>query len=272
MYTSIKSIKAYILAAGVVVACGIAPASWATASFDVSAQATLTLTGITDSAGNSVPSTDVSVDIFSLDVDSLDSFLAGNAAVIDESASADTTPISGAVSLGVGDAVAQSASLAAEAVNGGAVAEQIALTTGLIDIENNVDPGRTVTFTLDWSLSLLAGVDDVLDEYAEAFASVALEVINLDTGALIDEFFHEVLITSDDPAFSDSGSDSISINIIGQGNANDYFPIGMDLYVDADGFAVSDAAEQVPEPGALILMAFGLAGIGYRRHLSKKVI
>ncbi len=43
-----------------------------------------------------------------------------------------------------------------------------------------------------------------------------------------------------DPAFSDSGSDSISINIIGQGNANDYFPIGMDLYVDADGFAVSD--------------------------------
>jgi len=132
-----------------------------------------------------------------------------------------------------------------------------ALTDGFLDIRNSSTTDTyTVFFDFVWSWSVDSSVDDPLTELAGAFAAVS--VGPLDPG--LPPFF-EALGASDSVLgggpFSDSGTFSFDLTLA-PGES-------IELWTVTDAFG--DAAV-VPEPGTLVLLASGLAGmVLWRRRI-----
>ena len=227
--------------------------------FTADASASLVITGISDGGGD-------------LAVKPADLVFVGDTGIflLDEFATPGASSLADAV-LGVsaadpddmdlGDSVDQAAHAEGSAAPLGTdfvLSTADALTDGFLDIDNlSASETYTVFFDFVWSWSVDSGVDEPLTELAGAFAAVS--VGPLDPG--LPPFF-ESLGASDSVLgggpFSDSGTFSFDLTL-----APGEF---VDLWVVTDAFG--DAAV-VPEPGTLVLLASGLAGmVLWRRRVS----
>ncbi len=255
--------KKILVAAGYAASFFASSASWAVASFDALAEATLTLTSVTQNTNNgSVDASqfltensrtaeylriyvdDVFVDAFT------GSSTLGNATASTD-AVAETLSVNGLTQLLPDESVHQKAVATGVAIDGDSEAQAFASTTGLLTLDNATGNTTFFSFSFDYQTLLTTVVDDpALDMLGFADATVALSWSDSD-GNLINEMFF---------SSGDTGVSTVDIDVA----ANSF--VFVDLYVDAQGLANTVA---VPEPNILLLLASGLLLIG---RIHKKAI
>jgi len=228
------------LAFGVLV-LGAMPATTLASTYDATAEFTFTLNNVVDETGTQVTS---GWEVFA-EGDG-DAFLSVSG---DAFATGDTRVLDPGLSLGIGDTIIQSSTSSGEAVDGLAATD--ALTNLDITFDNFLDETLIFSFGYDVSLDALTTGD------AEASASVDM----LDNLGLLDILASSVALSG--PANDDSDGNTTSLH----GEAQfELFAGEFNLisgYVDTWGWAVAEPAANVPEPVMLLLMATGLAAVGF---------
>ena len=263
MKTSPHIVKACLLAL-IGMGIGIPNPASATAMFEATADATLTITGVSSTTGFFVDRFPVADPPFEDTVGNATAMAVGTA----ESTGSQPQFLEAVDPAGAG--VHQSAHVTGTAFDAPPLfsfADAVQFTgdlLGAMSIGNFSNIPITFGFQLDYALSAVATADDVINESAFAFASI--DVFCDDGSTFLCSFFDILGAVTG----SDAGSDSTGMLthnfmvVLAPESFVDIF-----MFVDADGQAFSDRppvppTHDVPEPTTLMLLAIALLYLGLK--------